>query len=101
MKILTNFRTILSSFRRIFNNISDIYIKFDNRNIKGTKIINCEYFIDKIILFSNLGEIVAVNTAGYGAIIWNDDIAKAVNYEESAKGWSNTTSVCFAVFNGK
>ena len=84
-----------------YDNVSTIYIEYDNRNIKGNKIIGCEYFIDKMILVSDIGEVVAINTNNEGTIIWNNDIAHAVNYEKNANGWSNTISVCFAVFNGK
>ena len=77
----------------------NVHISHDNRNIKGTRIINGEYFIDKMILVSDIGEIVAVDGVGDAIIIWNDTIAKTVN-KEAADGWHKTTSVCFTVFNG-
>lgn len=78
----------------------NVQIVHDNRNIKGNRIINCEYFVDKMILVSDIGEIVAVDGTGNAIIIWNDTIAKNVNKEESIEGWHETTSVCFTVFNG-
>lgn len=77
----------------------NIKIFHDNRNIKGNRIINGEYFIDKLILVSDIGEIVAVDGVGDAIIIWNDTIAKTVN-KEAVDGWHTTTSVCFTVFNG-
>lgn len=77
----------------------NVHITHDNRNIKGNRIINGEYFIDKLILVSDLGEIIAVDGAGDAITIWNDTIAKTVN-KEGAEGWHKTTSVCFTVFNG-
>ena len=77
----------------------NVHITHDNRNIKGNRIVNGEYFIDKLILVSDLGEIVAVDGVGDAITIWNDTIAKTVN-KEGAEGWHKTTSVCFTVFNG-
>lgn len=77
----------------------NVHITHDNRNIKGNRIINGEYFIDKLILVSDIGEIIAVDGTGDAIIIWNDTIAKTVN-KEGADGWHKTTSVCFTVFNG-
>lgn len=77
----------------------NVHITHDNRNIKGNRIINGEYFIDKLILVSDIGEVIAVDGTGDAIIIWNDTIAKTVNKEE-AEGWHKTTSVCFTVFNG-
>jgi hypothetical protein len=77
----------------------NVHITHDNRNIKGNRIINGEYFIDKLILVSDLGEIVAIDGVGDAITIWNDTIAKTVN-KEGAEGWHKTTSVCFTVFNG-
>lgn len=77
----------------------NVKISHDNRNIKGNRIINGEYFVDKLILVTDIGEIVAVDGAGDAIIIWNDTIAKTVN-KEGAEGWHKTSSVCFTVFNG-
>lgn len=79
--------------------VQNLHISHDNRNIKGNRIINGEYFIDKLILVSDIGEVLAVDGTGDAIIIWNDTIAKTVNKEE-ADGWHKTDSVCFTVFNG-
>ncbi len=91
----------------IINNIPDelknqnkLYVKHDNRNIKGNRIINVTYYIDKLILVSDIGEVVAVDGQMNAIIIWNDLIAKTVNPEQDINGWHDTTSVCFTVFNG-
>lgn len=79
--------------------VTNLTISHDNRNIKGTRLINGEYFVDKIIAVSDIGEIIAIDGNKNAIIIWNDEIAKTVN-KEQADGWHDTTSVCFAVFNG-
>lgn len=80
-------------------NPTNIQIFHDNFTIKGTRIINGEYFIDKLVLVSDIGEVITVDGEGNSIIIWNDNIAKSVNADE-VEGWHETTSVCFAVFNG-
>lgn len=77
-----------------------ITITHDNRNIKGSKIVNCEYFLDKIIAVSDIGEVVMIDTEQNASIIWNDDIAYTLNKEYDIQPWSNVEDVCFAVFNG-
>lgn len=91
----------IKNVNNLYDNVTKVYLKFDNRNIKGNKIVGCEYFIDKMILVSDLGEIIATDSADFTSIIWNNDIATAINYEKSATAWGDTTSVCFALFNGK
>lgn len=73
----------------------------DNRNMQGTCIINCEYFVDKIIAVSDIGEVIMIDGEQNASIIWNDTIAKTLNKEPDINGWSKPASVCFAVFNGK
>lgn len=85
--------------KNLSGSIKNLQISHDNRNIKGNRIINGEYFIDKLILVSDIGEVLAVDGTGDAIIIWNDTIAKTVNKEE-ADGWHKTDSVCFTVFNG-
>lgn len=78
---------------------SNIEIVHNNRKIAGNRIINGEYFIDKLILVSDIGEVIAVDGVGDASIIWNENIAKHVN-KEDVEGWHETTSACFTVFNG-
>lgn len=85
--------------KNVQDTVTNLQISHDNRNIKGTRIINGEYFIDKLILVSDIGEIVAVDGDKNATIIWNDNIAKTVNKEE-VEGWHETDYVCFTVFNG-
>ena len=85
--------------KNVTTNQQNVHIQHDNRNIKGTRIINGEYFVDKLILVSDIGEVIAVDGTGDAIIIWNDNIAKLVN-KEGTEGWHKTTSVCFTVFNG-
>lgn len=88
------------SAKNITNTQENVKIIHDNRSIVGDRIINCEYFIDKLVLISNLGEVLTVDGTGNAEIIWNDDIAKYTNTNDDITGWHNTESVCFAVFNG-
>ena len=73
---------------------------YDNRNIKGDQIVNCTYYIDKLICVSNLGEVVAVDGKLNAIILWNNEISTTINPEVDIKGWTNVTSICFCVFNG-
>lgn len=88
------------SSKNVLTTQQNVQIKHDNRNIKGDYIVNCEYFVDKMILVSNIGEVLAVDGTGDAIIIWNDTIAKNVNKETDIEGWHETKSVCFTVFNG-
>lgn len=87
------------SSKNVSGTINNLTITHDNRNIKGTRLINGEYFIDKIIAVSDIGEVIAIDGDNNAIIIWNDNISKTVN-KEQPEGWHETTSVCFAVFNG-
>lgn len=77
-----------------------------NKNIKGTRIIDCTYYVDKIIAVSDIGEVVMIGGTGLAdkpwesVIIFNDTIAKTINLETEIEGWHKTDSVSFAVFNG-
>lgn len=77
-----------------------------NKNIKGTRIIDCTYYVDKIIAVSDIGEVVMIGGTGFSdkpwesVIIFNDTIAKTINLETGIEGWHKTDSVSFAVFNG-
>ena len=102
------YSVIASTFTEYFIDIADknvespvtnLTISHDNRNIHGTRLINGDYFIDKIIAVSDIGEVIAIDGDNNAIIIWNDNIAKTVN-KEQPEGWHETTSVCFAVFNG-
>lgn len=88
------------------SNLSNVKIKHNNQNIKGTRIIDCTYYVDKIIAVSDLGEVVMIGGTGFAdkpwqsTVIFNDTIAKKVNLESDIQGWHTTDSVSFAVFNG-
>ena len=77
-----------------------------NKNIKGTRIIDCTYYVDKIIAVSDIGEVVMIGGTGFtdkpweSVIIFNNTIAKTINLETGIEGWHKTDSVSFAVFNG-
>lgn len=79
---------------------NNVKITHNNRSITGNRIINCDYYINKLILVSDIGEVIAVDGLGNGEIIWNNDIAKYTNINDDIVGWHNTDSVSFAVFNG-
>lgn len=81
-------------------NATTLYVKHDNRNFSGDRIINCVYYVDKIISVTNKGEIIATDGQMNSILIWNDTIAKTVNPENDVSGWKDTTNVCFTVFNG-
>lgn len=76
-----------------------VMITHDNRNIQGTRLINGEYFLDKIIAVSNLGEVIAIDATGDAIILFNDEIARQNNIDIT-NGWGETDHVCFTVFNG-
>lgn len=81
--------------------LTNVTITHDNRNIKGDYIINCEYFLDKIIFVTNIGEVCMLDGTMNNTIIFNNDISHAINPESQADGWSSgIESVCFTVFNG-
>lgn len=73
--------------------------------VYGTKIVNCEYYIDKIIAVTDIGEVLMIDNSGNAfTIIWNESIATTLNHEIDAHGWGyrvNVDSVCFAVYNGR
>ncbi len=81
--------------------LTNVTITHDNRNIQGDYIVNCEYFRDKIVFVTNIGEVCLLDGTMDNNIVFNDDIAHTLNLESQAGGWSNNiNSVCFTVFNG-
>ena len=82
------------------NSYTNVKIEHDNRNIQGDYIVGCEYFLDKIVFVTNIGEVGILDAQMNSSIIFNDDISHTINPESQANGWGNTESVCFAVFNG-
>lgn len=82
------------------NDYTNVTIVHDNRNIHGDYIVGCEYFLNKIIFVTNIGEVGMLDAQMNCSIIFNNDISHAVNPESQANGWGNTDSVCFTVFNG-
>ena len=140
-------------------NLNQLEVKFSYNTFNGSRIINGTYFIDKLVLVSDIGEVCLVDGEGNLSIIFNDYISHTINPESQtlltvtnnsshncikdevvwlnkkgnnyeivdysstnkylikaicnenininmtgtvylATGWHNTTSVCFAVFNG-
>lgn len=93
---------VLDKIPASLKNVTTIITKHDNRSLLyNSRIINCTYYVDKIIAVTNFGEIVAIDGQMNSIIIWNDTIAKTVNPYSTMKGWSDVTNVCFCVFNGK
>lgn len=80
-------------------NLNQLTIKFTYNTFTGSRIINGTYFIDKLVLVTDIGEICLVDGTGRLSIIFNSTIANTINIEQPG-GWHNTSSVCFAVFNG-
>lgn len=80
-------------------NLNQLELKFSYNTFNGSRIINGTYFIDKLVLVSDIGEICLVDGEGNLSIVFNSNIANIINPEQPG-GWHNTTSVCFAVFNG-
>lgn len=62
------------------------------------KIINLEYFSGNLIVVGANGKVVRVDAAGNVYEIWSDDWA--ANLSGSPLGWSATSFVSFAIFNG-
>lgn len=82
------------------NSYTNVKIEHDNRNIQGDYIVGCEYFLNKIVFVTNIGEVGILDAQMNSSIIFNDEISHTINPESQANGWGNTESVCFAVFNG-
>ena len=61
-------------------------------------IVNCEYFSGNIIAVGGNGQIVAIDSTGRVRSIWSDDWASSLPGNPS--GWTTTTFVSFAIFNG-
>lgn len=81
--------------------LTDVETTHDNRSIKGNYIVNCEYFLDKIIFVTDIGEVCMLNGLMDNLIIFNDTISRQLNPENQDGGWSDgVDSVCFTVFNG-
>ena len=81
--------------------LTDVTTTHDNRSIQGNYIVNCEYFLDKIIFVTDIGEVCMLDGLMDNLIIFNDTISRQLNKETDTPGWSNgVDSVCFTVFNG-
>jgi hypothetical protein len=63
------------------------------------EIVNCEYFSAHIVAVGRNGKIVAIDSVGSVKEIWSDDWAN--NLPGNPSGWSATSFVSFAVFNGE
>lgn len=74
-------------------------VEFYINDITGTKFIDGYYFLDKLILVTNKGEVCAVDGAGNLTVIFNNTIANSIN-SGNQQGWNDVDSVCFATFNG-
>ena len=62
------------------------------------EIINCEYYNNFIVCVGANGKIVRIDGAGVVQLIWDDNLASSL--KGNPTGWSNTTFVSFAQFNG-
>jgi hypothetical protein len=78
---------------------NEIQFTVTTNNISGTRFVNGTYFIDKLVLVTDLGEVCLVDGEGNLSVVFNDIIANNINREHPG-GWHETDSVCFAVFNG-
>ena len=100
---LSSFNNNLYYFNIKSGSISDISainkIKITLNNLTGTRFVGGTYFIDKLILVTNKGEVCTVDGLGNLTVIFNNNIASAINSTQTF-GWNDTDSVCFAVFNG-
>lgn len=83
------------------DNASDMPVDVDFyiNEISGTKFVDGYYFLDKLILVTNKGEVCTVDGEGNLIVIFNNTIANQIN-SGTVSGWNNTDSVCFATFNG-
>ena len=62
------------------------------------EIVNCEYYNNFIVCVGANGKIVRIDGTGNVKLIWDDNLASALKGNPS--GWSTTTFVSFAQFNG-
>jgi len=62
-------------------------------------IINCEYFNNHIIAVGGNGKIVRIDADGNVILIWDDAFASTLL--GAPTGWTTTTFVSFAIFNGE
>jgi hypothetical protein len=63
------------------------------------EIINCEYYNGYIVAVGANGKVVKIDATGVVSEIWSDDWAN--NLPGNPSGWSTTTFVTFAIFNGE
>jgi hypothetical protein len=62
------------------------------------EIVNCEYYNNFIVCVGANGKIVRIDGTGNIELIWDDNLASSLKGNPS--GWSTTTFVSFAQFNG-
>jgi len=62
-------------------------------------IINIEYYNGYLIAVGQNGKVVSIDSVGTIILIWSDDIAASLS--GSPTGWTTTTFVSFAIFNGE
>ena len=72
---------------------------FAETNAYLDEIIACEYFSGHIVAVGKNGKMVKVDAAGNVYEIWSDDWAD--NLKGAPAGWTATSFVSFAVFNGE
>lgn len=90
----------------IQNSYTNARLVITTNDLTGTKFINGTYFIDKLVLVTNKGEVCLIDGTGYLIVIFNERICRNINPELSSldtskiAGWHDTNNVCFAVFNG-
>ena len=73
-------------------------VLFADTNEYLDTIINCEYYSGHIIAVGSNGKIVRINSDGVVNEIWSDTWASSLPGNPS--GWTSSTFVSFAVFNG-
>jgi hypothetical protein len=97
----TKFSKILENMQRDIDGANSVRpgtILFAETNEFLDEIINCEYYSGHIVAVGKNGKIVKIDASGNVYEIWSDDWAN--NLKGSPNGWSTTTFVSFAVFNG-
>jgi hypothetical protein len=63
------------------------------------EIVNCEYYNNYVVAVGENGKIVRIDGAGTVTLIWDDNFASSLS--GSPDGWSATSFVSFAQFNGE
>ena len=98
----TKFSKVLENMQRGIDGANEIRPGtklFSETNAYLDEIVNCEYFSGHIVAVGENGKMVAIDSAGAVKEIWSDTWANAL--AGSPDGWSATSFVSFAIFNGE